>query len=87
MYAIDTSVPPLTTVFMVWGDTLNFSTTEFAKGLRILNVVMTFILTPQSHYNTITEPRACFSLGRSFYIFSFTYDSIYNRYLLRHCYT
>ena len=35
---------------MVWGETLNFSTTEFAKGPRILNMVITFILTPRSHY-------------------------------------
>ena len=45
---------------MVWGDTLNFSTTEFAKGSRILNMVMIFVLTPQSHYNTITKPHAHF---------------------------
>ena len=48
---------------MVWGETLNFSTTEFTKGLRILNMVMTFVLTPRSHYNTITESRACFLLS------------------------
>ena len=47
----------------VWGGTLNFSTTEFAKGSRILNVVMTFVLTPRSHYNTITESRAHFLLS------------------------
>ena len=39
-----------------WGDTLNFTTHDFAKGLRILNMVMIFVLTPQSHYNTITKP-------------------------------
>ena len=43
---------------MVWGETLNFSTTEFAKGPWILNMVMTFALTPLSHYNTITKPCA-----------------------------
>ena len=43
---------------MLWGGTLNFSTTEFIKGLWFLNMVMTFVLTPRSHYNTITEPRA-----------------------------
>ena len=48
---------------MVWGDTLNFSTTKFAKGLRILNMVMTFVLTPRSHHNTITEPHARFLLS------------------------
>ena len=30
---------------MVWGETLNFSITKFAKGPRILNMVMTFVLT------------------------------------------
>ena len=48
---------------MVWGETLNFSTIGFAKGLRILNMVMTFVLTPRSHYNTITKPRARFLLS------------------------
>ena len=48
---------------MLWGGTLNFSTFEFVKGPRILNMVMTFVLTPQSHYNTITEPRAHFLLS------------------------
>ena len=48
---------------MVWGETLNFSTTEFAKGPRILNMVMTFVLTPRSHYNTITKPCARFLLS------------------------
>ena len=45
---------------MIWGDTLNFTTHDFAKSPRILNMVMTFVLTPRSHYNTITEPRSCF---------------------------
>ena len=48
---------------MLWGGTLNFSTIEFAKGPRILNMVMTFVLTPWSHYNTITKPRAHFILS------------------------
>ena len=48
---------------MLWGGSLNFSTIEFAKDPRILNMVMTFVLTPWSHYNTITEPRACFFLS------------------------
>ena len=48
---------------MVWGETLNYSTTEFAKGPRILNTVMTFILTPRSHYNTIIEHRDHFLLS------------------------
>ena len=45
---------------MVWDDLLNFSTLDFTKGPRILNMVITFVLTPWSHYNTITEPRASF---------------------------
>ena len=48
---------------MLWGGTLNFYTTEFVKGPRILNMVMTFVLTPWSHYNTITKPRARFLLS------------------------
>ena len=48
---------------MLWGGTLNFSKTEFAKGPQIFNMVMTFVLIPQSHYNTITEPRAHFLLS------------------------
>ena len=47
----------------MWGDTFNFSTSEFAKGPRILNMVMKFVLTPRSHYNTITEPHAHFFLS------------------------
>ena len=43
---------------MLWGGTLNLSTNKFTKGPRFLNMVMIFVLTPQSHYNTITEPRA-----------------------------
>ena len=35
----------------------------FAKGPRFLNMVMTFVLHPLSHYNSITEPRAQFLLS------------------------
>ena len=45
---------------MLWGGTLNFTTHDFDKGPRILNIVMTFFLTPLFHYNTITESRAHF---------------------------
>ena len=45
---------------LLWGDTLNFITHDFTKGPRILNMVMTFVLTQRSHYNTITEPHARF---------------------------
>ena len=31
---------------------------SFAKGLRFLNMVMTFVLHPLSHYNSITELHA-----------------------------
>ena len=41
-----------------WGDRQNTSCSAFTKGPRILNMVITFILHPLSHYNTITEPRA-----------------------------
>ena len=48
---------------MLWVVTLNFSTIEFAKGPQILNMVMTIVLTPWSHHNTITEPCAHFLLS------------------------
>ena len=48
---------------IVWGGLQNFTTHDFAKGPRILNMVMTFFLTPRSHYNTITKPRAHFSFS------------------------
>ena len=35
----------------------------FAKGPRFLNMVMTFVLYPLSHYNSITEPHARFLLS------------------------
>ena len=41
-----------------WGDRQNTSCSAFAKGPRILDMVMTFTLHPLSHYNTIKEPRA-----------------------------
>ena len=46
-----------------WGDHQNTRCLTFAKGPRFLNIVMTFILHPLSHYNTITEPRAHFLLS------------------------
>ena len=46
-----------------WGDRQNTSCSTFAKGPRILNMVITFVLHPLSHYNTITEPRARFLLS------------------------
>ena len=46
-----------------WGDRQNTPYSGFAKGLRFLNMVMTFILHLLSHYNSITEPRARFLLS------------------------
>ena len=46
-----------------WGDCQNTPYSGFAKDLRFLNMVMTFILHLFSHYNSITEPRARFLLS------------------------
>ena len=46
-----------------WGDRQNTPCSGFAKGPRFLNMVMTFIFHPLSHYNTITEPRVWFLLS------------------------
>ena len=46
-----------------WGDRQNTPCSAFAKGPRFLNMVMTFIRHPLSHYNTITKPHACFLLS------------------------
>ena len=46
-----------------WGDHQNTLYSGFAKGLRFLNMVITVILHPLSHYNFITEPRAWFLLS------------------------
>ena len=40
-----------------WGERENTPGSTFVEGPRFLNTVMTFILHPLSHYNTITEPR------------------------------
>ena len=47
----------------IWGERQNTPCSCFAKGLRFLNMVMTVALTPLSHYNSITEPRARFLLS------------------------
>ena len=59
---------------ILWGDTLNFTTYDFAKGPRILNMVMTFFVS------------LSLSFGGSLYRLPFTYDSINGRFLLRHNY-
>ena len=46
-----------------WGERLFTPCRHFAKGLRFMNMVMTFVLHPLSHYNSITEPCARFLLS------------------------
>ena len=46
-----------------WGERLFTPCRHFAKGPRFMNMVMTFVLHPLSHYNSITEPRARFLLS------------------------
>ena len=46
-----------------WGEHQFTYCSDFAKGPRFLNMIMTFILHPLSHYNSITEPRARFLLS------------------------
>ena len=41
-----------------WGDRQFTPCKAFAKGPRFMNMVMTFVLHPFSHYNSITEPYA-----------------------------
>ena len=46
-----------------WGDRQFTPCRPFAKGPRFINMVMTFVLHPLSHYNSITKPRAQFLLS------------------------
>ena len=46
-----------------WGDRQCTPCQPFAKGPTFINMVMTFVLHPLSHYNSITEPRARFLLS------------------------
>ena len=46
-----------------WGDLQNTLCSGFAKGPRFLTMVMTFVLHPLFHYNSITEPHARFLLS------------------------
>ena len=46
-----------------WGEHLFTPCRPFAKGPRFMNMVMTFVLHPLPHYNSITEPRARFLLS------------------------
>ena len=45
------------------GNRQNTPYSSFVKGPRFQNMVMTFVLHPLSHYNSITEPRARFLLS------------------------
>ena len=46
-----------------WGERLFTYCSAFAKDPRFLDMVMTFVLYPFSHYNSITESRAHFLLS------------------------
>ena len=46
-----------------WSEHLFTPCRPFAKGPRFMNIVMTFVLHPLSHYKSITEPRARFLLS------------------------
>ena len=46
-----------------WGERLFTPCRPFTKGPRFMNMVMTFVLHPLSHYKSITEPRARFLLS------------------------
>ena len=46
-----------------WGEHLFTPCRPFAKGPRFINMVMSFVLHPLSHYNSITKPRALFLLS------------------------
>ena len=46
-----------------WGERLFTPCRPFAKGPRFMNMMMTFVLHPLSHHNSITEPHAQFLLS------------------------
>ena len=46
-----------------WGERLFTQCRPFAKSPRFMNMVMTFVLHPLFHYNSITDPRAQFLLS------------------------
>ena len=46
-----------------WGDCQFTPCSTFAKGPIFMNMVMTFVLHPLSHYNSIIKPRAWFFLS------------------------
>ena len=48
---------------IAWGERLFTPCRPFAKGLKFMNMVMTFVLHPLSQYNSIIESRARFLLS------------------------
>ena len=64
-----------------WGERFFTPCLPFAKGPRFMNMVMTFVLHPPSHYNSIIEPHARFlhSSWASHYRFSLSLHSVYHR--------
>ena len=46
-----------------WGEHQFTYYSDFAKGPRFFNMVLTFVLHPLSNYNSITKPRARFLLS------------------------
>ena len=48
---------------IAWGERLFTPCRPFTKGPRFMNMVMSFVLHPLSHYNSITESRARFLLS------------------------
>ena len=61
----------------LWGDRQNTPCSAFAKGPRFLNMVITFVLHPMSHYNSKTKPHARFLLSR----LSLSFHTLPYRYL------
>ena len=47
----------------MWGECLFTPCRPSAKGPRFMNMVITFVSHPLSHYNFITEPHARFLLS------------------------
>ena len=47
----------------IWGKRQNSLCSGFVNYSRFVNMLMTFVLHPLSHYNSITEPRARFLLS------------------------
>ena len=47
----------------IWGKRQFTPCRPFAKGPRFMNMVITFVLHPLSHYNSITKPHARFLLS------------------------